>query len=655
MIIKKVKNPKKSSSKAVRITRLTAYIREPESEQSHEKCICTGARNFITDTPAGQAAEMIALAEESVRSKDPIVHYVLSWPDSEQPEPEQVEEAVDIFLDELDVPAHQVVYGLHADTDNIHLHIVINRVHPDSCRCIDIGGGFDIEAAHRAIARIEHAQGWRPEKNSRYRVRDNDRDEPRRARPTWVNQPGQTGPDHNEMEQLTGEDSALRITTRDGAPILRRAETWAQLHRELADVGLRYEKTGSGARVFVGKTFIKASQIDRQASLSKLQARLGPYEPASAPAAPVTSNKPAAVRRERPKQPSQRQADMEHRTGEKSAVRIAIESGAPILRRAETWAQLHRDLAGVGMRYEKSGSGATVFVGDTGVKASSVDRQASLSKLQKRLGLYEPPAQPDRVTPRNAEPIKPMPREWDDYIAGRKAHYAAKAAAKRALEHRLAEEMRALSEQQRAQRAAVLRGRWRGLADEFNALRSVIAAEQAAEKAALKEKHRAAREQHRQAFRSYADFKLWQRIPFIQPDPAPIPGERDDPPAPRDIRAFKSMIRGREVYYTRKDIPEQPRQPVSFVDRGKRINVLEWRDEDTTLAALQLASQKWGRITVNGTDEYKEMCARLAAAHGFKITNPELQDTIRQQRQVRRPADSPEPGAGQRQDQEIDL
>ena len=72
MIVKKVKNAQKSSSKAVRITRLTAYIRAPESERLQEKCIYAGARNFITDTPAGQAAEMIALAQESVRSKDPI-------------------------------------------------------------------------------------------------------------------------------------------------------------------------------------------------------------------------------------------------------------------------------------------------------------------------------------------------------------------------------------------------------------------------------------------------------------------------------------------------------------------------------------------------------------------------------------------------------
>ena len=61
---------------------------------------------------------MIALSQEAVRSKDTINHYVLSWREGEQPSPEQVEEAVSIFMDELGVKDHQAIYGLHADTDN---------------------------------------------------------------------------------------------------------------------------------------------------------------------------------------------------------------------------------------------------------------------------------------------------------------------------------------------------------------------------------------------------------------------------------------------------------------------------------------------------------------------------------------------------------
>jgi hypothetical protein len=72
---------------------------------------------------------------------------------------------------------------------------------------------------------------------------------------------------------------------------------------------------------------------------------------------------------------------------------------------------------------------------------------------------------------------------------------------------------------------------------------------------------------------------------------------------------------------------------VSFVDKGKSIEINDWRDRDTTLAALQLSAQKWGSFTVNGNDEYKAMCTKLAAEHGFKITNPELQESIQQERQ----------------------
>ena len=143
MIGKKISNPEHSSSKAVRIERLVSYVRAPENESSTEKCIYFGARGFLTETPAAQIAEMVALAEDAVRTRDPIEHYVISWREGERPQPEQVDDAVDILLDEMELHerqeidghkkvifTHQVVYGLHADTDNIHLHIVVNRVHP---------------------------------------------------------------------------------------------------------------------------------------------------------------------------------------------------------------------------------------------------------------------------------------------------------------------------------------------------------------------------------------------------------------------------------------------------------------------------------------------------------------------------------------------
>ncbi len=528
MIVKKVKNPQKAASKAVRVSRLTDYIREPERENSQEKCIHAGARGFITDEPQSQTAEMIALSQEAVRSKDTINHYVLSWREGEQPSPEQVEEAVSIFMDELGVKDHQAIYGLHADTDNLHLHLAINRVHPETLKVVKINNGFDIEAAHKAIARIENAQGWQREQNGRYQVLEN----------------GELGREH----------------------------------------------------------------IDK----------------------------------DKPRQPAQPKRDMENRTGEKSAERIAIEDGAPIIKKAQTWEQLHRELAAKGMRYEKTGSGATLFVGDVGVKASSADRDASLSKLQKRLGAYQPPPQRQQVAQREPEPIKPDVPGWKDYITGRKAHYAEKNAAKLALDKRQEQERKQIAEQQKARRDELMRGNWKGKGEVLNAMRSVIAAEQAAEKAALKEKHQKQREQHRQQFRPYPDLEQWQRMqksPELAEqwrhrasEPQRIEGDRSEPPTPRDIRAYQPEIVGQQVHYSRKE-EAGAGGGVSFVDKGKSIDIHDWRNRDSTLAALQLSAQKWGSFTVTGNDEYKAMCAKLAAEHGFKITNPELQERIQQERQ----------------------
>jgi hypothetical protein len=528
VIVKKVKNPQKAASKAVRVSRLTDYIREPERENSQEKCIHAGARGFITDEPQSQTAEMIALSQEAVRSKDTINHYVLSWREGEQPSPEQVVEAVSIFMDELGVKDHQAIYGLHADTDNLHLHLAINRVHPETLKVVKINNGFDIEAAHKAIARIENAQGWQREQNGRYQVLEN----------------GELGREH----------------------------------------------------------------IDK----------------------------------DKPRQPAQPKRDMENRTGEKSAERIAIEDGAPIIKKAQTWEQLHRELAAKGMRYEKTGSGATLFVGDVGVKASSADRDASLSKLQKRLGAYQPSPQRQQVAQREPEPIKPDVPGWKDYITGRKAHYAEKNAAKLALDKRQEQERKQIAEQQKARRDELMRGNWKGKGEVLNAMRSVIAAEQAAEKAALKEKHQKQREQHRQQFRPYPDLEQWQRMqksPELAEqwrhrasEPQRIEGASGEPPTPRDIRAYQPEIVGQQVHYSRKE-EAGAGGGVSFVDKGKSIDIHDWRNRDSTLAALQLSAQKWGSFTVTGNDEYKAMCAKLAAEHGFKITNPELQERIQQERQ----------------------
>ena len=170
MISKHIRNPDATAEKHRRIIKLVEYILNPETENATEKCVYHCARGFITGERSMQLNEMIALSEDATRSKNTVEHFMLSWREGEKPTPEQIEELITIWLAEMGLNGCQAIYGLHEDTDNCHLHIAVNRMHPERLECIKINGGFSKEAEHRAIALIENAQGWQAEKNARYTV-----------------------------------------------------------------------------------------------------------------------------------------------------------------------------------------------------------------------------------------------------------------------------------------------------------------------------------------------------------------------------------------------------------------------------------------------------------------------------------------------------
>ena len=74
----------------------------------------------------------------------------------------------------------------------------------------------------------------------------------------------------------------------------------------------------------------------------------------------------------------------------------------------------------------------------------------------------------------------------------------------------------------------------------------------------------------------------------------------------------------------------------AFIDSGKQLDIRDWRNESgQRQCGSEARFSKMGegnRQKPNGSDDYKETVARLAAENGYKITNPELQDRIRELR-----------------------
>ncbi len=275
MIVKKLKRTSFKKSKAVMIGGLVDYILAEHDDRDKDKLAYAGSRNFLTTTVAAQKREMISLAEESIQSRMPVTHWILSWQENEQPTREQVDEAVSLFLRGMGLAEHQTLYALHKNTGNYHLHIVVNRTHPYTEKVIQPHRGFDIDAAHKIIAEIEHKQGWATQENAHYRVNEQGYVVKNLRHRTQV----KPKPRAEDFENATGEKSAQRIAQERGHAVILNASCWEDLHAGLDAVGLRFVRKGSGAVIFVGDTAVKASSVDRKFSMSRLSKRLGEFRP----------------------------------------------------------------------------------------------------------------------------------------------------------------------------------------------------------------------------------------------------------------------------------------------------------------------------------------------------------------------------------------
>ncbi len=236
-----------------------------------ERVAYIGLQNIISTESA--ALEMDAIAMNNKRCKDPVFHAILSWREMEIPTNAQVDEAVKIALSELDLQDCQAFWIVHNDTENRHVHIVVNRIHPQTYRAVQPANNWTHKAIQRASRKIEIVQGWEIEQNGVYRVT---------ADGELVQKEKDSTPKLSksalDMEAHTASKSAQRIGQEIAAPIIRSSKSWKELHRELAKEGITFEKKGSGAILIIGDTVIKASMAGRDISLSKLIECLGAFE-----------------------------------------------------------------------------------------------------------------------------------------------------------------------------------------------------------------------------------------------------------------------------------------------------------------------------------------------------------------------------------------
>ncbi len=260
---------------------LVAYVTSPMAADEETKkvlAIQTQGVHSVATAPA----EMQAVARQNSRIKaSSDYHCVLSWREGEHPTPEQAFAAGQRALAALGMAEHQYVMAIHTDTENVHLHIAANRVHPETFRAVDVYR--DYVRLDRACREVELEQGWSHERGI-HLVREGRIEKAPTSRSLHV--PAHLSARARDMRAWSDErpfSEMVQMVAEDLKTVLASdRRSWDMVHGIFAEFGLRLESKGSGLIVVdrADPTHVaKASQIARFASRARLEAVLGKFEP----------------------------------------------------------------------------------------------------------------------------------------------------------------------------------------------------------------------------------------------------------------------------------------------------------------------------------------------------------------------------------------
>ena len=133
-----------------------AAIKYIKKDDNNEKATSVVALNCLSAKTAD--IEMRAVAGANTRVKDPLFHYILSWPEHEKPTDEKAIEAGKKSLVKFGLVDHQAMLAVHRDTNNIHVHVVANMVNPESLLVQKIE--YRALEIQKVCREIEIEQGW---------------------------------------------------------------------------------------------------------------------------------------------------------------------------------------------------------------------------------------------------------------------------------------------------------------------------------------------------------------------------------------------------------------------------------------------------------------------------------------------------------------
>jgi hypothetical protein len=139
---------------------LIAYVLKKKDGIEQDPVAWTASRNLPTDDPKRAVSFMNATALQTPRAQEPAYHIALSFAPEDPVDRAMMEGVADRLLARLGLAEHQAVLVAHRDRPHAHVHIVVNRIHPETGRTWD--PWHDWKRIRHALSAEERALGLRP-------------------------------------------------------------------------------------------------------------------------------------------------------------------------------------------------------------------------------------------------------------------------------------------------------------------------------------------------------------------------------------------------------------------------------------------------------------------------------------------------------------
>lgn len=238
---------------------LVKYIVDEQNKQERVGKVRISNCNSIDSTWAIQ--EVLATQARNQRAKgDKTYHLLISFAPGENPSEDILKAIEERVVSSIGFKEHQRISAIHHDTDNLHIHVAVNKIHPKSFNMIEPYRAYRAFAEVASTLEVEYGLELTNHQTRKSRSENL----------------------ADDMEQHSGIESLINWMKRHCWENLMSAENWDEFHKILTvhDLEIRVKANGF---VFCNKDglTIKASSVSRGFSKKNLEYHLGAFVPSA--------------------------------------------------------------------------------------------------------------------------------------------------------------------------------------------------------------------------------------------------------------------------------------------------------------------------------------------------------------------------------------